>query len=228
VLSECEDLTIDDFELTGRYMTATVFEALGGDPNIARARAELGLEAARRLGNPSQLAGMLWATGYALERQDPAAALRAFAESAALVRAGANDTNFGATLAHLAVLRDQEGDHVGALGDLLEAVDYFERSGPRAELVVVIARASRLLADHGQPDASAILAGVLTVGPLASMAATNTGDRMVRASAAARQQLGDAYDLAFRRGAAMSYDEAIAYAHTTLEHALGGAETGSA
>ncbi len=129
-LSECEDLAIDDFELAGRYMTATVFEALGGDPNIARAHAELGLEAARRLGNPSQLAGMLWASGYALERQDPAAALRAFAESAALVRVGANDTNFGATLAHLATLRDQEGDHSGALRDLLEAVDYFERSGP--------------------------------------------------------------------------------------------------
>ena len=58
-------------------------------------------------------------------------------------------------------------------------------------------------------------------GPLATMGASATPERIERATAAARAQLGDsAYDDAFARGAAMSYDEAIAYAGTQLDRAI--------
>jgi hypothetical protein len=53
------------------------------------------------------------------------------------------------------------------------------------------------------------------------MGASATSERIERATAAAHAQPGDsAYDGAFARGVAMSYDEAIAYARNQLDRAI--------
>jgi len=129
--------------------------------------------------------------------------------------------NFGGALARIARLRDRNGDLPGALEALHEAVSHYQRIGPRTELTVVVAQLARTLGGHDQPEPAAILAGVVGAGPLTTMARSGTPERVARATAAARTQLGDmAYDQAFARGAAMSYDDAIAYVRTELDRAI--------
>ena len=75
--------------------------------------------------------------------------------------------------------------------------------------MVVVAQLARTLAGHGQAEPAAILAGIVGAGALASMARSGTPERLAHITAAARTQLGDtAYEEAFARGAAMSYDDA--------------------
>jgi predicted ATPase/class 3 adenylate cyclase len=199
------------------YPSAAIFAAVGGQIDLARKYAEEGLAYARELRNPSGLALMLWAWAFVFERDDPSRALDAFEESASLVRSGAHDVNYGATLAHIARLRDRQGDHAQALDALLEALQHFRRVGPRTEVVVVVSQASRSLAMIQHAEAAAVLAGVVTSGPIASLTAAGSPERIARGAAAAHAQLGDsAYQAAFARGAAMSYDETMAYARTEL------------
>jgi predicted ATPase/class 3 adenylate cyclase len=208
-----ETLDISDYLRASGHIGNVMVEAVLGNQAGARFEAETGLRMARRLGNPSQLTMALWTGGLAFEADNPPKALAMFEESAAQARAGANATNFGATLAHIARLRDQSGDLSGALLALREALEYFLRVGRRAEVVVPVAQLSRTLAAHDRAESAAVIAGVVAAGPLAAMARAGTPERLARATARARGQLGDVrYDTAFARGAAMSYDEALAYA----------------
>jgi predicted ATPase/class 3 adenylate cyclase len=216
-----EAIRADDFIRVGTRGGRAVWSLMAGDQATARSEADAALRIARRLANPSQLALALWITALTHEADDPDAALAALDEKIELVRAGANDVNFGAALAHIARLRDRNGDLPGALDALHKAVTHFQRVGPRAELVVVVAQLARTLASHGEAEPAATLAGAVASGPLAAMGASRTPQRMERATAAARSQLGDtAYRNAFARGAAMTYDDAIAYARTELDRAI--------
>ncbi len=129
------------------------------------------------------------------------------------MRAGADDVNFGGTLARIARLRDRKGDRRGALDALDEALEHFHRTGPRTELVVVIAQLSRTLSRLGTAEPAATLAGTIVAGPFASLTAVNSDDRLARATTGARETLGDTgYNAAYARGEAMTYAEAMSYA----------------
>jgi hypothetical protein len=155
------------------------------------------------------------------EADKPETALRALEESVELVRVGASDVNFGGALARMARLRDRDGDLAGALDALHEAVTYFQRVGPRTELVVVVAQFARTLAGRGKAEPAAVVAGIVAAGPLMAMGATGTPQRMERATVTARAEIGDvAYETAFARGAAMTYDDAITYIRSQLDLAI--------
>ncbi len=216
---------IDDVLRVGAHSAMAAASLAAGDRTTARVEADAGLRLARRNDQPSQLAVSLFSFALTCEADDPDAALAALEESVELMRAGASDTNFGAALARIARLRDRNADFSGALDVLHEAVAHFQRVGPRAELVVVVAQLARTLAGNGYPEPAATLAGIVAAGPLASMAAIGTPDRVARATAAARTQLGDtAYDAAFARGAAMTYDDAFAFTRDVLDRAIADAE----
>jgi len=191
-----------------------------GDRATARSQADIALRIARQRRNPSMLAAALWIAGLTREADQPEAALKALEESVELVRVGASDVNFGGALARLARLRDRDGDLAGALDALHEAVTYCQRVGPRTELVVVVAQFARTLAAHGEAERAAVVAGIVAAGALMAMGATGTPQRMERATVTARAQIGDtAYDSAFARGAAMSYNDAITYIRSQLDRA---------
>jgi predicted ATPase/class 3 adenylate cyclase len=212
---------VDDFARIGAHASQAVVALSAGHGAAARAVADDGLRGARRLTNPSALATALWITALTREFDHPEAALLALDESVALVRAGANDVNYGGALAHIARLRDRNGDVVDALGALDEALAHFQRVGPRKELIVVIAQCARTFASHGYAEPAAILAGIIATGPLAGMGNRGTPERMERATSAARKQLGDtAYNNAYSSGSGMTYDEAIAFTRTTLDQVI--------
>jgi predicted ATPase/class 3 adenylate cyclase len=216
---------VDDYDRIGSHASYVVVAISAGHLDAARASADAALRTARRLANPSTLAMALWVTAMTLEFDEPDAALMALDENVELVRAGANDVNYGGALAHIARLRDGKSDFVGALRALDEAVAHFQRVGPRTELIVVIAQCARTLAGHGYARPAAILAGIVVAGPLSGLARRGTPDRIERATSAARGELGDsAYDRAFACGADMTYDDAVAYSRTTLDQVIADSE----
>ncbi len=216
---------VDRHGLVGAHCSYAVVAHWAGDRVIARAEADTALRIARQLANPSQLALALWITALTREADDPDAALAALDENVELVRGGANDVNFGAALARIARLHDGNGDLAGAFDALHEAVTHFQRVGPRTELTTLVAQLARTLAGHGAAEPAAVLAGIVAAGPLAAMAASGTPERMERATAAARAQLGNtAYDDAFARGATMTFDDAIAYVRIEVDRNTADAE----
>jgi hypothetical protein len=162
----------------------------------------------------------LWCVGLVAEPSNPDGALALFEEAAALVRAGANDVNFGGTLAHIARQRDRRGDRLGALDALREALDHFRRIGIRPEIVVVLAQLSRTLIGLQRDETATVIAGIIARGPLAEMAKSDTTERIATITANARERLGSpAYEEAFARGTAMPIDDAILFARTALDTA---------
>jgi predicted ATPase/class 3 adenylate cyclase len=212
---------VDDYTRIAGFASYAVVALQAGHADAARARADAALRTARRLNNATALAMALWITALTSEHDDPDAALLALNENVALVRAGANDVNFGGALAHIARLHDRNGNYVDALSALDEAVAHFQRVGPRTELTVVAAQCARTFANHGYAEPAATLAGIIATGPLSRMGSRGTPQRMERATSAARQQLGDtAYNRAYSCGADMTYDDAIAFTRTTLDLAI--------
>jgi predicted ATPase/class 3 adenylate cyclase len=209
---------IDDYTRIAANASYAVVALSAGHGDTARDQADAVLRTARRINNPSALAMGLWITAITHEEDDPDAALLALKENLALVRAGANDVNYGGALARIARLRDRNGDYVDGLAALEEALEHFQRVGPRTELTVVIAQCARTFAGHGYAEPAATLAGILAAGPLSDLARPGTPERMERATSAARSQLGDtAYNRAHSFGVDMSYDDAIAFTRTTLD-----------
>ena len=221
MIRQVEAIGIDDYTRAGVHHVAATTYVIAGDLTTARAEADAALRVSRRHGQPSNLAASLWVFALTREADDPDAALAALDESVELTRAGASITSFGSALAHIARLRDRQGDLPGALDALQQAATHFQRVGPRTELVVVVAQLARTLSGNDHAEPAAVLAGIVSAGPLASMSARGTPERVARTTVAARTQLGDtAYDSAFARGAAMSYDDAFAYVRTELDRAI--------
>ena len=215
-----ENMNVEDWQRANQRSTEAVWAAVAGKGAVARAAADEGLRLARRVNNPSTLVLALWGTGIAYEADDPETALAAFEECVPLVRAGADDVNFGGTLARIARLRDRAGDRRGALDALDEALEHFHRAGPRTELVVVIAQLSRTLSRLGNAEPAATLAGTVA-GPFAPLAAVNSDDRLARATTKARETLGDTgYNTAYARGESMTYTDATAYARAEVKRAI--------
>jgi hypothetical protein len=152
------------------------------------------------------------------QRDDPDQALVYLEESAALLRQGAFHVSLGLVHAHRARLHDERGELRLALDALDEGVDYFRCVGPLVDLVAIFVQMSRTLARNGRPEASATIAGIVSEGAIASLAGTGTPDRVARALAPARAELGNhVYKQLYAHGAAMIYPEAMDYARIQLE-----------
>jgi hypothetical protein len=230
-LDELRRLAMEGWDRVGKIATSDlgrlesfslviVWPPIYGDFATAEAHVDTYLALARRAANPTLLCMGLWCVGLVAEPSNPDGALALFEEAAALVRAGANDVNFGGTLAHIARHRDRRGDQLGALDALREALDHFRRIGIRPEIVVVLAQLIRTLIELHRDETAAVIAGIIAEGSLADMANNDTSERITTITASARERLGSqAYNNAFARGAVMPIDDAMFFARTELDTA---------
>jgi predicted ATPase/class 3 adenylate cyclase len=200
--------------------TMATFESMGGRIDDARADAERAVELARQLQNRSLNANAQHSLAWALQRDDPTAALAAaekYLELSRLSEVLAFTTS--AVMALAGGLRSRLGDDPGALELLHEAVVLARDQGARPQLAATLDWALRPLLATGQPEIAATFLGTLTTGALAQVAnfpgvhasRTRTLERL-------RSTLGEAttHEL-IRQGTAMSYDEIVEYAVSHLD-----------
>ncbi len=199
----------------------SVWEAMAGQTDQACADAERALALGRQSRNPRALAGGLHATAWALQRDDPAAALDAAEAMLAIYRTGSARGMAPGMMAVAGGIRARLGDATGALELLRESVLLARDDGARPQIAATLDWALGALTKVGRPEAAATIVGALTGEPLAKVG-NYPGVDGVRARTLERVRpvLGDdATDALVARGAAMNYDEIVEYALRHLEPA---------
>jgi hypothetical protein len=208
--------TIDNpYAQTAFFGSIATFEGMAGRIEDARADAGRAVQLARQSGNRYLLAGAYHGTAWALQRDDPAAALAAAEKSLAFYREidiaaahapGVNSLTGG--------LRARLGDDAGALELLHEAVIVGRDQGVRPQLAAALDWALSPLSRTGQADVAATFIGGLTGGALAGVGNFPGVDTArARTLERIRTVLGDEKtDELVAHGAAMSYDELVEYA----------------
>ena len=205
--------------LTG--LTGFIAE-LVGDRETARAEAHRHLTIARQMGVPTYLAASLANQGHTLCTDSPNEALAPLEEAIGLFATEAGgDNQYGSALMDVAVLRAASGDVAGAAHAAEAAIHQAARTGNRPDTADAVAVAAIVLAGHpDRLDAAATADGARhgpVLGPIpatySAIHKTRIDDAVERVAAS----LGtDAFAAARRRGAAMTYDEIIAYTRDQL------------
>jgi hypothetical protein len=119
-------------------------------------------------------------------------------------------------------MRAELGDVVGALRDLHDGIQSSQHAGERPSLAGAIGLGIGVLAHTGRTRAAAILSGVIHSGPLShvfnGLLAGPERSRLDAVIAMLRTRLGAAeFEALAARGAAMTYDDVVAYTLTALE-----------
>jgi len=211
--------TLDNLFAQTFFLTSTAtFAAMAGRIDDARADAERAAELARRSGNVNLLASSQHAAAWALQRDDPAAALAA-AEQYLDLYHESDIAAFAASsvMALAGGLRARLGDDDGALELFHEAIIVGRDQGTRPQLAAALDWALSALTRTGRPDVAATVLGALTRGALAGVGNFPGVDAArARMLDRVRALLGnDETDQLVARGATMSYDELVEYA---LDH----------
>jgi predicted ATPase/class 3 adenylate cyclase len=195
------------------------FEAMAGLYEQARTDAERGLELARGTRNVAVIGSALQGTAWALQRDDPAAALAAAEEFLDLYREfKIRPVDASSVLGLAGGLRARLGDDIGALELLHQAVASARDQGVRPQFVAALDWSLTPLIRTGRPDVAAAFLGALTRGSLAGVGNfPGVGDARARSLERVRNQLGDETETHMGRGAAMSYDELADYATRQLD-----------
>jgi ATP/maltotriose-dependent transcriptional regulator MalT len=189
------------------------------DEEIAQARLAMAL--AERTGNPSNLAVAWDALGWALRHRNPEEAIAALDRYVALARRAATSTTMALALSLGARVAASQGDAEGAKTRLREALEESVRDDDWPSLTVSLDTAVDTFWYLGEARAAAVLAAAVetTLAPLRWPYVASCGPGLaVRTAnlARARETLGDSlYDQAYAEGAAMSRQEALAFA---LQH----------
>lgn len=181
--------------------------------------AERSLVLARRSRIPSCVVMATYALGWALSFDQPEAAIATLSETVELCEAGAIDAVRAPALCQRAVLRLQAGRLADAVPDIRAG---FERSVEIADSLTIgaatLATVSALV-QAGQAEQSATVLGALDAGVIWSYGASGYGifDASEVAPTVEATAGPDAYRAAHARGAAMSYDDAIAFLRSALD-----------
>jgi hypothetical protein len=189
---------------------------------MSRSEAERALLVARRIGQPTGIGMAFFATGVALEIDDPAASLGAFEQAIEIWRTRADRGEIGMALAGVTRLRMASGDVKGALAAARDGVAHYHHFGLAPQVVGLINEAIVALAasDHAEPAAA--LAGIVASGSIASLPMTFNPERMAAVVEQLRVDLGSQrYDAAFGRGEAMVRDDAVKFVLDELDRLVG-------
>jgi hypothetical protein len=192
---------------------SVIVEILAGNLVVARAQADEQLALARTTQNPTSLAMALYVCGWASMHDDPRAALQAFDDSIALIRAGATDMVLAHALIRSAALRARDGDPRAPVA-LRDAVLYAHEIGSKSTIVWILDVAVWTLADLDAADPAAILAGFLDAGTVMELIPAAGAELQARTRSRERLSdlLGDTrYDQLAVRGARTPYEELIPY-----------------
>jgi hypothetical protein len=156
-------------------------------------------------------------------RDDPRAAAGALDESIALSRAGAGDAVFSTSLALLAPLRARVGDIEGATRALHEGLAHGRDIGDRAVVAQCFASVAEVAFTAGEAVLAAVCGGVLDSDDFRGLLSTNDphGPARERVLTRVRGDLGeDEYASRVAEGAALAFDQALAYALDEFERML--------
>ena len=194
------------------------FEAMAGQLEHARTDSERALGLARTLQNIDAIARSLLGRSWALQRDDPTAALDALEEYLDLYRRfGVNPGGATSALSLAGGLRARLGDDTGALELLHDAVVLARDLGVRPQFAATLDWALTPVFRTGAPDVAATFLGALTDGALKGVGDwPGVADVRAKALDRARRVLGDEVDAHYARGVTMSYDELVAYAIDAL------------
>jgi predicted ATPase/class 3 adenylate cyclase len=210
----------DDYSRVLLLQTASTTALATGDSDGAQASAFEALRVARGVANPSELCVALWAASLATAVELPGESLDFAEEAIALIRAGASGAVLGYVLAIRAQHRAEDGDMVGSLADLREAVVFSREKGDQIMLTVCVDRAVIVLSRLGRAEPVAVLTGMVErSGPGGASIVPGGGEEeRTHAISQARAALGpEAFDAAARRGAAMQPDAVVAYLVAELD-----------
>ena len=193
-----------------------------GDHATATAQAQLALARARQIGAPSLLAVSLCTYAWGVCEDDPDDGLAAAEESIRLTEAGAGDIGYSGASQVAAMLRAARGDHAAAAGAMRAAVDRDARAGQRTLIGIDVTFAALVLAGVADTcQAAATLAGAVTGPELGFSLAFLTPyqrERYEHGLTKAAAVLGTRrYAAAQHAGAAMTYDQVVAYTVEQLD-----------
>jgi predicted ATPase/class 3 adenylate cyclase len=203
----------DAWDLSGYHGASSFFSSVVGDFERGEAHAVEALRLARESGSPSSIVAALAQVGYSQWRDHPAAALAALLESIALSDPGAMNVMISPARSLAATIEARNGDARSALSHLRDAVTHSVDEGDNTTIFSCYDRAIRVFAVLGNHVPAAELAGVVTVGPFASLSTIGVGPEAEERDASlvdVRRELGDAsFEAAVARGAGLSYEEIL-------------------
>jgi len=219
----------DPTNMLGMLITISTLRAQAGQTVGARAEALEAARGAREFGNPSTLSSALFALGYSSWRFKPNEALAALDEAITMMRAIGQTSTLGHTLALAAVIRARQGDRVGALGALREAIEGSHDIADRPQVVTSIERSVPALIALDEPEPACVLAGFIT-GPPAELGIVPDPDRADAQQAldGVRVELGaECFERLMAHGKAMTYDQAVIHTLNELNRLVVQTETSS-
>jgi predicted ATPase len=189
--------------------------ALAGSGGEAMDCADGLIEAAEATGNPSRLAGALWAYGLAFRDADPVAALNAHGRGLVIAQDCGNRSRASALAQLLARPEAEHGDTVSAFDHLTLAIRNYHNSGNTTTIRIPLAVRAALFDRLGRYEPAAIIAG-FAVSPIAA-----TGvPEITTAIAHLRDVLGEqTYESLARKGEAMSTAAMATYAYDQIDQA---------
>jgi tetratricopeptide (TPR) repeat protein len=199
----------DPLRLSWALFHLAACHAVRRDPLAGRPEAEEALALARPTGNPTAVAIGLYGLGLALKKTDPERAVLLLDESAETSASVRNRWFYGVASMEAAATRAIYGDPTTARLELLNVLEHWDRLGEWTQQWLNLRYITRLLVRLGQHEAAALLHGSLRAGGKPSPLQTTQ-------IAELRDRLGDGFDDAVARGAAMPRHEVVAYARACL------------
>jgi predicted ATPase/class 3 adenylate cyclase len=211
-----------EWRTAGIHNIASFLADQVGDDETARSHAEQSLAIARRIGGPTLLANALARQCRALVDDSPTEALAAAEECMRLIETGAGDVSYSPTAQIAATLRVTAGDPLGAARAMRAAIAHEARIGNLGLLTSNLRVTTAVLGTSRTGlDTAAVVVGAITgpvLGRYPVMFSPYFRAIYQRALKDVETALGpDAYAAAQQRGAAMSYDEIVAYSLEQLD-----------
>jgi hypothetical protein len=199
---------------------AASMAAVFGNVPLAQQEAAVALEMSRRVGNPTALGVGLYSFALASWQSDPTAAQVVLDEEILIIRSRAYDFMLPRSLALLAQLLARGGDIPAAFEALREGLESAHTNGDLSGTAVCLARGAMVMAALGEPETAAVFLGAATNSVLARPSGVSPNeipdyDEFV---SNLLSHLGeDRYTAATAHGAAMTYEQATAFALAAIE-----------
>jgi tetratricopeptide (TPR) repeat protein len=213
-----DEVRADRWDYAWVHALAAVMAVIFGNPTLARQEAALAVEFSRRIGNPSMLGIALYGSALASWQSDPTAAVTALEEHISIARG--TDYMLARSFALLAQLQAGRGDLAAALEALREGLESARLNSDRPATAVCLARGAVIMAALGERETAAVFLGSLTSSVVARRGGVSPNEipDYNEFVTALRSELGeDRYAAATARGAAMTYDQASAFALAAIE-----------
>jgi tetratricopeptide (TPR) repeat protein len=192
--------------------TLAIFRWMSGEHRAAIELADNVLRGARSIGSPTLTSYGLYSLAYTLQDDDPSRALACLREQVDASDQLRWDAMTGLCWMLLCRVEANHGDPTAAIESARTAIRHFAETGNRIQTAMTIKISANAFRPAGHPDVGAILLGWVDQQPQRGTAGEE-GDLYERQLAETRDVLGpEEYDALAARGAAMSYDEIVAYA----------------